>query len=188
MLNTYIISTANQKILCLLEKFSDREFYERQIARQIGISYSSANHALNSLYNTGVIGPRHKCKMCFYSMDISNASIKAWKTLINIVFPETPGEILKTNTGRIVLFGNRARGDDDSRSDVDLFVTSQHKENIVESIENFTFPQGFERIHIRPVIKTAAEMILSGNSNKVFLDEIEQSITLWERTLHGPGI
>jgi len=43
MLNLYIIGTVNQKVLSLLTKFSDREFYERQIARKIGIPYGSAS-------------------------------------------------------------------------------------------------------------------------------------------------
>jgi predicted nucleotidyltransferase len=188
MLNIHIISTPNQKVLCLLAKFSDREFYERQVARQIGISYGSANRALNSLYKTGSIRRRQEGKMCFYSVDTSNASIIAWKILINIILLEPLVEILKTNTGRIVLFGSCAAGNDDSQSDIDLFITSHHKDSIIESIERFTFPQGFESIHVKPVIKTPAEMILSGNSNRVFLDEIEQGITLWERNIHGPGI
>lgn len=126
--------------------------------------------------------------MCFYSVDTLNASIKAWKILVNIVLLEPLVEILKINTGRIVLFGSCARGTDDSQSDVDLFITSHHKENVIASVEGFAFPKGFESILIRPVIKTPAEMILSENSNRVFLDEIEQGITLWERTLYGPGI
>jgi len=61
MLNLHIIATVNQKILSFLAKFSDKEFYERQIARKIGISYGSANRALNDLYSTGAIKRRRKC-------------------------------------------------------------------------------------------------------------------------------
>jgi predicted nucleotidyltransferase len=188
MLNTHTISTVNQKVLCLLAKFSDREFYERQIAREIGISYGAANRALNSLYNTDTIKRRQEGRMFFYSVDTSNASIIAWKILINIVLLEPLVEILKMKVNRIVLFGSCARGTDDSQSDIDLFITSSNKENVMEIIDGFAFPQGFERIHIRPVIKTPAELILYGNSNRVFLDEMEQGITLWERSMNGPGI
>jgi len=34
MLNLHIIATVNQKVLSFLAKFSDKEFYERQIARK----------------------------------------------------------------------------------------------------------------------------------------------------------
>jgi len=43
MFNPYVITTVNQKVLSLLAKFSDKEFYERQVARKINIAYGSAN-------------------------------------------------------------------------------------------------------------------------------------------------
>ena len=188
MLKAHTISTVNQKVLCFLAKFSDREFYERQTAREIGISYGSANRALNSLFNTGAIRRRQEGKMYFYSVDTSNASIVAWKILINIVLLEPLVEMLKMDASKIVLFGSCSRGTDDSQSDIDLFIVSLHKKNVIKLIDSFTFPQGFTCMHIRPVIKTPAELILAGNSNSVFLDEVDQGITLWERNIHEPGI
>jgi len=41
MFSAHIITTTKQRVLGLLAKFSDKEFYERQIARRIGISYGS---------------------------------------------------------------------------------------------------------------------------------------------------
>ena len=39
MLNLHMIARVNQKVLSFFAKFSDKEFYERQIARRIGIAY-----------------------------------------------------------------------------------------------------------------------------------------------------
>ena len=47
MLGHHIVFSVNQKVLSLFAKFSDKEFYERQVARQLGIGYSSANGTLN---------------------------------------------------------------------------------------------------------------------------------------------
>ena len=45
MLGPYLIKTVNQKVLSLLVKFSDREFYEREVSRRLGISAGGANRA-----------------------------------------------------------------------------------------------------------------------------------------------
>ena len=106
MLNVHIIATVSQKVLSLLTKFSDREFYERQIARKIGIAYSSANRALNDLYSTGAIKWRQEGKMYFYSVDASNAAITELKKLINIMLIEPLVEELKSISSRIMLYGS----------------------------------------------------------------------------------
>jgi len=38
MFENFVISTNHQKVLSFLAKFSDQEFYEREIARKVGIS------------------------------------------------------------------------------------------------------------------------------------------------------
>ena len=181
MLNLHIIATSNQKILSLLAKFSDKEFYERQIARKIGIAYGSANRALNELYSAGAIKRRQEGKMYFYSVDTSNAAIIEFKKLINIMLIEPLIEELKKISSRIVLYGSCAQGTDASQSDLDLFVVSNGKERVTEVISNFSFPRGFEDIHIQPVIKSPAELLEAGESEQAFLEEVEQGIMLWER-------
>jgi len=186
MLNSHIITTVNQKILSLLAKFSDKEFYERQIARKIGIAYGSANHALNELYSTGAIKRRREGKMYFYSVDSSSATITEFKKLVNMTLIEPLTEELKNISGRIVLYGSCAQGIDTSHSDLDLFIVSNDKERITEVISNFSFPRGFEDIHIQPVIKSPTELLEAGESEQAFLEEVEQGITLWERVANEP--
>ena len=181
MLNLHIIATAKQKILSFLAKFSDEEFYERQIARKIGIAYGSANRGLNELYSAGAIKRRQEGKMYFYSVDTSNAAIIEFKKLINIMLIEPLIEDLKNISGRIVLYGSCAQGTDASQSDLDLFVVSNDKERVTDVISSFSFPRGFEDIHIQPVIKSPAELLEAGESEQAFLEEVEQGITLWER-------
>ncbi|MBC8429579.1 MAG: nucleotidyltransferase domain-containing protein [Dehalococcoidia bacterium] len=188
MLNLHIITTVNQKVLSLLAKFSDKEFYERQIARKIGISYGSANRALNELYSTGAIKRRREGKMYFYSVDTSNATIIEFKKLVNTILIESLIERLKDISSRIVLYGSCAQGTDTSQSDLDLFIVSDDRERIVEAISNFSFPQGFENIHIQPVIKSPVELIEAGESEQAFIEEVERGIVLWERVANEPRV
>jgi len=188
MFNLHIIATVNQKVLSLLVKFSDKEFYERQIARKISIAYGSANRALNDLYSTGAIKRRQEGKMYFYSVDLSNAAITELKKLINIILIEPLTQALKDISSRIVLYGSCAQGIDTSQSDLDLFIVSHDKERVMETIDNFSFPLGFEDIHIQPVIKSPVELLEASKSEQAFLKEVEQGIVLWEKAANEPGL
>ena len=181
MFRPYIIFTVNQKVLSLFAKFSDKEFYERQIARKLGIGYSSANGALNELYSAGVIKRRKEGKMYFYSVDHSSPIVIELKKLVNLLLIESLIEELKKASNRIILYGSCAQGTDTSKSDLDLFVVSNNKNKALESVNNFKFPRGFEEIHIQAVVKTPVELLEMKGPDQAFLEEVERGTVLWER-------
>ncbi|MCX6004061.1 MAG: nucleotidyltransferase domain-containing protein [Chloroflexi bacterium] len=181
MFNAYIIFTVNQRVLSFLAKFSDKEFYERQIARRIGIGYGSANRALNELYSAGAIKRRQEGKMCFYSVYPSDPIIIEFKKLVNLMLIEPLVEGLKNVSNRVILYGSCAQGTDTSGSDVDLFVVSTNKDRVLKAISNFKFPQGFEDLHIQVVAKTPVELLEAKGPEQAFIEEVERGIVLWER-------
>ena len=181
MLQSHLIATVNQKVLNLLAKFSDQEFYEREVSRKLEISAGSANRALNELYSDGVITRRRKGRMYFYSVDSSNALLIELKRLVNLILIEPLVEELKKVSSRIVLYGSCALGTDTSKSDIDLFVVSAGKKGVSNAITGFTFPTGFENIHIQPVIKSPIELLKERESARTFIEEVEHGIVLWER-------
>jgi predicted nucleotidyltransferase len=182
MINAILISTVNQKIMQFLVKYSDKEFHEREIARRIGIASGSANRALNGLYSSGVVKRRQEWRMLFYSVDSSNPAIIEFKKLINILLLEPLVKELKNITGRIILYGSCAQGTDTSKSDMDIFIVSSNREQVNRAIESFHFSMGYEEIHIQTIIKTPVDILKAGESEQVFLSEIEKGITLWEKS------
>jgi len=188
MLQSHIIATNTQKVLGLLAKFSDQEFYERQAARRIGISFGSANQALNELYLTGAVRRRREGKMWFYSVDSSNAGIAEFKIMVNLMLVEPLVEQLKGIADRVVLYGSCALGRDTSRSDLDLFVVSNRTEDISNVIGGFRFPRGYEDVRIQPVIKTSVELLEHGEADQTFMEEVERGIVLWERAAGESGV
>jgi predicted nucleotidyltransferase len=181
MLHPHLIKTINQKVLSLLVKFSDQEFYEREVSRKLEISSGSANRALNELYLDGAITRRRKGKMYFYSVDSSNALVIELKRLVNLILIEPLVEELRKVSSRVVLYGSCALGTDNSESDLDLFIVSKHKKQASNLITSFAFPRGFENIHIQPVIKTPVELLKKGESEQAFIEEVERGIVLWEK-------
>ncbi|MDD5511610.1 MAG: nucleotidyltransferase domain-containing protein [Dehalococcoidales bacterium] len=180
MLQMHLITTINQKVLGLLAKFSDEEFYEREVARKLGISTGSANRSLNGLYSTGAVLRRREGKMYFYSIDSSNAASTEFKKMVNLMLVEPLIEELKKMSNRIILYGSCALGTDTSESDLDLFVVSSRKEDVANAIGDFKFPKGFENIHIQSVIRTPVELLESGESERTFIEEVDRGILLWE--------
>ena len=181
MLQPHLVKTINQKVLSLLVKFPDQEFYEREVSRKLGISTGSANRALNELYLDGAITRRRKGRMYFYSVDYPNAVVIQVKKLVNLLLIEPLVEELKKISSRIVLYGSCALGTDNSESDLDLFVVSRHKKQASDVITGFAFPKGFENIHVQPVIKTPVELLKAGESERAFMEEVERGIVLWEK-------
>ena len=188
MLKPHLATTVNQRVLSLLAKFPDKEFYERQVARKIDIAYGSANRALNELYSAGAIKRRREGKMYFYSVDSSSAVTTEFRKLVNLTLIEPLIEDIKNDSVRVILYGSCAQGTDTSRSDFDLFIVSNNRERVAETIGNFSFPQGFEDLHIQAVIKTPVELLEAGESEQAFLEEVERGIVLWERAANEPRL
>lgn len=182
MLNSPLVATVSQRILAFLAKFSDREFYERQLARIVGVSYGAANRALNELYSAGAVRRRQEGKMLFYSIDLSNVGIIEYKKLITLMLVAPLTESLKAVSSKVVLYGSCAQGTDTSASDLDLFIVASDKKLVTEAIDSFKFPKEFEEIHIQAVIKSPVEMLEAGEEEQAFLKEVERGIVLWERT------
>jgi predicted nucleotidyltransferase len=186
MIEDALISTVNQKILRFLAKYSDKEYYERDIARQVGVASGSANRALNELYDIGVVKRRQAGKMLFYSIKSANPAIVELKKLINIMLVEPLVKELTNSTKRIVLFGSCSQGTDNSKSDMDMFIVTGNKDQTQRTLDNFHFSKGYEDIRIQAIIKTPVEVMKAGESEQVFLNEVEKGITLWESNSNEP--
>jgi len=93
---------------------------------------------------------------------------------------------LKQVSNHVVLYGSCAFGTDTSESDLDLFVVSNSKSKVSNIINDFKFPTGYENIRIQTVIKTPAELLEAGESERAFIEEVERGIVLWERAAGEP--
>jgi predicted nucleotidyltransferase len=188
MINNILVSTVNQKILQFLARFSDQQFHEREISRRVGVASGSANRALNQLHAANVVKRKQEGKMLFYFINTSIPAITEFKKLVNILLIEPLAEDLKSYTKRIVLYGSCAQGVDSSKSDIDIFIVTDKRKRVIETISNFSLAKGFEGIQIQPVIKTPIEILSAGASEKIFLNEVEKGITLWESSKDESGV
>ncbi len=175
-------------MLSFLAKFSDQEYHEREIARKVGISYGSANSVLNELFNEGILVRRRVGKMLFYSFNSRDPIFKTFKIIVSIALIRPLIKKLKDVASEIVLYGSCARGEDTSRSDMDLFVVSEEKEEVLEIIDSFRFIKGFEHLKIEPAVLSPLELLKSEKDDKEFLSLVREGIVLWDEMTDEAGI
>jgi predicted nucleotidyltransferase len=184
----FFISTNHQKVMSFLAKYSDAEFHEREIARKVGISFGSANKVLNELHSAEVLTRHQKGKMLFYSFNAEDPILGAFKILISIAMLRPLVARLKAFASRVILYGSCAKGEDTSRSDVDLFVIAEEPEKAARIIGKFRFSQDFEEIALKPVILSPLELLRSEKFDREFLSLINEGIVLWEEMSNETGI
>jgi predicted nucleotidyltransferase len=184
----YISSANKLRVLSFLAKLSDREFHEREIARQTGISYGSANRVLNELFAEEILVRRKVGKMMFYSYNSKDPLAKAFKIFVSVSLIRPLINDLKGCASEIVLYGSCARGEDGSASDVDLFVVSNDKEKPLRTIQSYKFEKAFEHMTIQPVILTPQELLKSEKSEKEFLSLVREGIVLWDEQIDEAGV
>ena len=175
------LSTNSLKVLSLLVKYSDQDFYEREIARKLGISYGSANKVLNDLYAEQYLSRQKKGNMYLYRFNIADPMFNHFKILVNILVLRPLIKQLKRVSMRIVLFGSCARAADHSKSDIDLFIVSDVKSKVLGIIKKYKFNKGFEGLIIEPVVFSPTELLKSEKKDKEFLSLVSEGIVLWDR-------
>ena len=80
------------------------------------------------------------------------------------------------NAKRIIMFGSCSRGTDVKDSDVDLFILTDEKDVVVESLRSFNI-----RRSISSIIVDANDYVSLRNQDRPLYDEVLRGITLWER-------
>ena len=179
-----LFSTNSLKALSLLAKYSDQEFYEREIARRLGISYGSANKVLNDLYSEQYLSRQKKGNMYFYRFNVADPVFSHFKILVNVLLLRPLIKKLKRVSMRIVLFDSCARAADQSKSDIDLFIVSDVKSKVLGVIKKHKFNKGFEGLIIEPAVFSPTELLKSEKTDKEFLSLVSEGIVLWDRLAH----
>ena len=170
----------NKNSLLILSYISKNVFEENtatSIARNLNLAVSSVHSILKTFETTGLVKPRTIGKSVIYEIDKQNPIFKAFRTFDNISNILPMIEQLKPLVRKIVLFGSCSRGADTLDSDIDLFILTDNgnKDNINNIIEDTKNER-----QINPVIIDTIEAMQLEKDDKVFYNEINKGIILWE--------
>ncbi len=169
-------ATNSLKMLSCLSDYPEKEFSGSELQQCTGISRGGVYLALGELKKQGLITVTKRGKFLFYSLAYDDVIIKQFKALRNVLSLRQLIARLQPSSRKIVLFGSYSRGENDSKSDIDLFVISQDPQATNDAISSFKTKQ-----KIQAVIKTAAELTGFKEKEQTFMREVERGIVLWEK-------
>lgn len=177
-LEQMLTATNTLKILSFLLSHPNEELYDREISRLTGISPAGTNLSLRELADIGLIEQFKKGRMKFYRLTLDDPLLRQIKIVKNLSALKSLTEKLKPSSIRIVLFGSAASGEDTETSDIDLFVLTREKKNVLNIIEKSRLAE-----RLKPMICTPSEWADISAKNEVFKNEVEKGIVLWDEIL-----
>lgn len=171
-----IFETTNSlKVLSFLARNPGQEFLNSEIQAAVSISRAGAYLALQDLLGERLVIKTEKGRFHLYSVNYENPIVRQFKVLMNVTLLEPLILKIQPLSVRIVLFGSASRGEDTASSDIDLFILSRDPENIRELLASFRAER-----KLQPIILVPTEWADLREKEKVFFEEIEKGIVLWE--------
>jgi len=168
-------ATNSLKVLSYLCENPGREFLSSEIQEAVSISRAGAYLAFGELTRQNLVSKTKKGKLFLYSIIYDDSVIKQFKVLKNILLLRPLISKLNPLSKKIVLYGSASRGENDSTSDIDLFILSQEPEAVKKVISTMKTRQ-----KIQGVIKTPSEFTDFKEKEKTYYAEVDRGITLWE--------
>ena len=129
-----IFSMPSLRILRYLGPRYRESFYVRQIAKDTGISVGSASESLRSLAEYDLVRSEPRGRTLLYQGNITSPLLREMKILFSI-HELTPLLLaIRGGSRTVILFGSCSTGEDVVESDMDLFVISEHRRQILRAI------------------------------------------------------
>ena len=165
------------KVLYVFHKDPMRSLHEREVVRKAKISKGSANSILRKLSQTEILEREKVGRMVFYRFNHRNPVAKQLKILFNIYSLQRLVDELKPHCKRIILFGSCAEGLDVRESDIDLFILTREKKEVMEEIS--AYQKNLDR-KMSPIVVNASEFAKLKREDRPLYERIEKGIVLWE--------
>lgn len=170
-----IFATSYAQVLRFLARHVGQSFYEREIVENTGVSRSAVNLAANALYDAGLLTRERRGRMNFYAADDRHPFVRQFKVLDTITQLQPLLAQLHPLSRRIILFGSCAQGTDMANSDVDLFILSPHRSQVIAIISRNNLDRP-----VQPVIISNQELATMKQNDRAFYEQVRQGIVLWE--------
>ncbi len=169
------VATNSLKVLSYLTQHPGKEFLNSEIQKATLASRAGVYFTLKELVRQGLVSQERRGRLIFYRIVYDDVAIRQFKILKNVFALRAIVSKIKPSSRKIVLYGSYSRGENDPSSDIDLFILSKDPHVTKEAIFSIKSKQ-----KIQAVVKTSAELSSFKESEKVFMQEVERGIVLWE--------
>lgn len=174
-------SATEGRLLALLTSTPGQEFHTRDLVRRIDGSPRPVQLALEKLLRQGLVESRRIGPLRMWRMDPANPLYPALRD----IYARTVGlvaqlrTILEREAGvhSAFVFGSYARGDDDVRSDIDVFIVGDLPgQDLLESLQALEAKLGRE---INPVVWSERELLARAREKAPFLMTLLAEPKIW---------
>ena len=180
-LSGLLVKTTHQKVLALFLANPSQRFYGSEISKKVGISIGQTSKILGDLLRAGVVEKERKGKTELYAVVELTPELRLFKTLNTVLNIAPLLARLKPVSRAIILFGSCAKGTNIEESDLDLFVVSISRDQVLDAVVRYSPGQRYGYTEIKPVIKSPAEWANLETSDPVFFAELQKGIVLLEK-------
>ncbi len=163
------------KALLHLARSPEKEYYLRELAKEIDASVGGVHEVLGKLYRMNLINRRPSGKNLYFSIK-QGPAISNFKIFMNIL---EMGEVLKQlrdSTTRIILYGSCASGDDALRSDIDILIVTQDTNKVKSILKAIALSR-----ELKPFITSSQGLMKLKEKEPVFYDEVMKGVVLWRQ-------
>ncbi len=162
------------KLLSHMVKNPSRELYQREIARETGISIGAVNQYLQEFLEMGIVSSKRRGRMFFYSLNLDNPVVRQFKVFLTVAELNPLIERVRKNAERIILFGSCSEGTDMEESDVDLFILTESKKEVREKLSRAKLER-----KLSPIIVNSNEFVKLRKEDKPLYERVVKGIELW---------
>ena len=183
MTNNTLLNALYQKnpllIFSYLSKQPEDQCIIYKISKSLSLSMGSVHQILHQFTTLGLTTTKTIGRSKLYLINRHSPLVKSFRVFENLLELQELIDELKKSSRKIVLFGSCSRGEDDTESDIDLFIVAdpENQKTILDVIEKHEFDRP-----INPVIVDYQEFIVSESQDPVFFKEVMKGIELWEVT------
>lgn len=163
------------RIFSFIAGHPEKVFCEREIRDATKTSTGSVNQILKLLLDLDIVEREKKGNLFLYSINSGNLLLKYFKIFENILFIHSLVEKLKPYAYEIVLYGSCARGENTEKSDIDIFIKTEHASKARSIIDKYR-TAGY---NIKAVMIDPLEISSSRKADEVFYGEVKKGIVLW---------
>ncbi len=184
VLGGVLVKTTHQRVLALFLADPARHLYGSEISKKVGVSIGQTSKILNDLLRASVVEKDRKGKTELYSLVELTPELRLYKSLNTVLNIAPLVKRLKPASKTIILYGSCAQGMNTEDSDLDLFVVSGSRNQVLDSLARFSPREQYGYAGIKPVIKSPAEWAGMETSDPVFFTELQKGIVLFEKSVN----
>ena len=168
-------ATNSLKVLSYLTQHPGKDFLNSEIQKATLASRAGVYLTLKELVRQGLVAQERRGRLIFYRIVYDDVAIRQFKILKNVIALRAVVSKLKPSSRKITLYGSYSRGENDPSSDIDLFILSKDPHVTKDVISSIKTKQ-----KIQAVVKTSSEFVSFKESEKVFMQEVDRGVVLWE--------